>query len=116
MLRITLGDEWPSLDEQRVWRAASIKAGYLTAATRALIDVRALKTFPKFAELNQIIAAAIRDGGLPLHRAYLATEGLQFGVARQIQMLAPESMAVQVFTDQREAEAWLAGDRSPGAT
>lgn len=107
-LRITFADAWPTLDEQRAWRAASVKVGILTPVTRALIDMRALKNLPKFAELNEIVIAAVKDGGWPLNRAYLTNTGMQFAVARQFQMMVPESISIEVFTDEQAAESWLA--------
>ena len=108
ILRITFADEWPALKEQQAWRTATVKAGLLTATTRALIDVRPLKIFPKFADLDQMVSDAIRDGGWPLFRAYLTTPGMHFGVARQLQMMVPQSISIEVFTDEQAAENWLA--------
>jgi hypothetical protein len=111
ILRITLTDTWPTADEQREWRTASVKAGILTPTTRALIDIRALKHFPEFAELNRLAGAAIKDGGWPLQRAYLTAPGIQFAVARQFQMMVPESISISVYTDESAAEEWLLAKR-----
>ena len=107
ILRITLIDDWPTVDEQRTWRAASVTAGILTPATRALIDIRRLANFTKLDDLSEMVSAAVKDAGWPLRRAYLASAGMQFAVARQFQMMVPESISVEVFTDEVAAENWL---------
>jgi hypothetical protein len=109
LLRITLGETWPTVDEQRVWRVKMIDEGLLTAQTRALIDMRPLKQFPHYEEMTMVIASAVRDGGWPLYRAYLAMPGMQFGIARQFQLMAPPTVTLQVFTDEVAAEQWLTG-------
>ena len=106
-LRITFGDEWPSLEEQQVWRHDAVKKGILSPTTRALIDVRPLKQLPNFSDLSAMVSSAMKDGGWPLSRAYLTTPGLHFGVARQLQMMVPQGISVEVFTDERAAENWL---------
>lgn len=49
VLRITIVDEWPSVEEQHVWRKTAIESGILAKDTRALIDLRSLKRFPMYA-------------------------------------------------------------------
>lgn len=107
ILRITLSEDWPSREEQRVWRLTSMKSGLLTPTTKVLIDARPLKRFPHFHEMDAVIAAAVSEGSLPLYRAYLASPGIQFGIFRQFQLMAPKHITVEVFTELQEAEHWL---------
>lgn len=107
ILRLTIEDEWPRPDEQSTWRKTMIAGGKITAETRTLIDIRGMTQLPKYEELQDIIAGIVRDGGWPLHRAFLTATSAQFGVARQLQLMAPQSLSVEVFDDVNEAEAWL---------
>jgi len=107
IVRMTLGEDWPGLAEQRAWRLSMIESGKITAQTRALIDVRGLARLPNYEDLQEILSGIIRDGGWPLQRAFLTSTAAQFGVARQLQLMAPQTLTVEVFTDPNEAEAWL---------
>jgi hypothetical protein len=107
ILRLTIGESWPGLEEQRSWRQSMIESGQITAETRALIDVRSLTQLPKYEELQGILNGIMRDGGWPLQRAFLTSTVAQFGVARQLQLMAPPTISVEVFNDLNEAEAWL---------
>ncbi len=109
VLRITIVDEWPSVEEQHVWRKTAIESGILAKDTRALIDLRSLRRFPMYAEMTRVVESAIRDGGWPLQRAYLATPGLPYGIARQIQLLVADRITIEIFTDEQSAEDWLTG-------
>jgi hypothetical protein len=107
-IRITLRGSWPTLEEQRDARERAIAAGLLTAETRALIDFRELSTTANYTEVEQIIAAAVRAGGLPAYRAYVVGSAVQFGLVRQMKALAPPGLVdLEIFTNEEEALLWL---------
>jgi len=106
-IRITLRGEWPTLDEQRDVRQRLIKAGQLTAATRALIDFRDLSSTANYTEVEKIIQSAMKDGGWPLFRAYVVGSAVQFGLVRQMKALAPKHVELEIFTNEEEAHVWL---------
>ena len=106
ILFLRLSDPWPTLEEQQLLRKQLIANGHLTEATRALIDLRSVTT-PQYHEAAQIVAAAMKDGGLPRQRAYLAGSAVQFGFSRQLQSLAPPGTLIEVFTSEIEAIMWL---------
>jgi hypothetical protein len=106
-IRITLHGDWPTLDEQRQVRQQLMAAGELTAETRALIDFRQLATTAGYSEVEQIIAAAMKDGGWPLFRAYVVGSAVQFGLVRQMKALAPPMVELEIFTSEEEAHVWL---------
>lgn len=106
-LRITLHGNWPTIDEQREVRQRLIASGQLTESTRALIDFRLLASTVAYTEVAKIVAAAIQDGGLPFHRAYLVGSAVQYGLVRQMKSIAPPHIALEIFTDEQEALMWL---------
>jgi hypothetical protein len=106
-VRITLRGEWPSLDDQREARLMMIANGHLTPDTRALIDFRQLASTAGYSDVAHIIAAAVKDGGLPLHRAYVVGSAVQFGLVRQMKALAPPTVDLEIFTSEEEAHVWL---------
>ena len=106
-IRITLRGQWPTLDEQREARLQAMQAGHLTADTRALIDFRERATTANYSDVEKIIAAALKDGGWPLYRAYVVGSAVQFGLVRQMKALAPPHVEIEVFTDENEAQIWL---------
>ena len=106
-IRITLRGEWPTLEEQRDARLHLLAKGQLTAETRALIDFRALATTANYSDVGKIIAAAMKDGGMPFFRAYVVGSAVQFGLVRQMKALAPPQVELEIFTDEQEAQVWL---------
>jgi hypothetical protein len=106
-VRITLHGDWPTLDEQRDARLRLINTGQLTETTRALIDFRHLASTAPYSDVEQIVRAAMKDGGWPLFRAYLVGSAVQFGLVRQMKSLAPPSVDLEIFTNEDEAQAWL---------
>jgi hypothetical protein len=106
-IRITLTGEWPTLEEQSVARQRAIDNGELTAETRALIDFRGLASTAPYAEVEKIIASAMKAGGWPLFRAYVVGSAVQFGLVRHMKALAPPPVEIEVFTDEQEAQIWL---------
>ena len=106
-IRVTLRGEWPTIEEQREARLQAMAAGHLTADTRALLDFRGLATTAGYSEVEPMIAAAMKDGGWPLFRAYVVGTGIQFGLVRQMKALAPPHIEIEVFTDEQEAQMWL---------
>jgi pyridoxal/pyridoxine/pyridoxamine kinase len=106
-IRVTLRGAFPTLDQQRETRLRAISAGYLTAETRALFDFRELTTTANHPEVETMIAAAMKDGGWPLYRAYVVGSAVQFGLVRQMKALAPAVVELEVFTDEQEAQMWL---------
>ncbi len=113
LLRYTLTGSFPTLQEQSTVREGEIAAGSLTAETRGLIDVREVTSLP---HVDQIMTRSGQPATWPLRRAYLVKPGEQFGVARQMQILAPARMQIAVYTDEQEALAWLLGTASDGDT
>jgi hypothetical protein len=107
-IRITLRGAWPSIEEQRDARERAIAAGVLTPQTRALIDFRDLSSTASHTEVETIIAAAMKAGGLPLHRAYVVGSAVQFGLVRQLKALAPTDLVdLEIFTNEEDALLWL---------
>src|SRR6188508_2634702 len=97
-IRITLRGEWPTIEEQGQVRRQLIENGQLTAETRALIDLRDVATTAGYSDVEQMIAAAMKAGGLPLCRAYLVGSAVQFGLVRQMKALAPSPVELEIFT------------------
>jgi hypothetical protein len=106
-IRINLRGEWPTIEEQGRVRHQLIESGQLTADTRALIDLRNVATTAGYSDVEHMIAAATKAGGLPLFRAYLVGSAVQFGLVRQMKALAPSPVELEIFTDEREAHIWL---------
>lgn len=105
-LIFTVTDPWPTIDEISAFRQRLIVGGHLTEASRALIDIRDVHT-PGYHEASAIVAAGIKAGAFPLHRAYLVGSVVQFGFSRQLQSLAPTNMEIEIFTNEADALIWL---------
>ncbi len=75
----------------------------------ALIDLRAVDPdrAPSYECIRKCSSVALVSPPVR-RRAYVALPGVLFGVARMIQALAPDSAAIEVFTDEGEALSWLA--------
>jgi hypothetical protein len=105
-LIITVTDPWPTIEDFSSLRRRLIDAGHLTEASRALIDIRDVST-PDYHEATGIVAAGIKSGALPRHRAYLVGSAVQFGFVQQLKSLAPKTMEIEIFTNQEQALMWL---------
>ncbi len=106
-LRITPRGAWPAIDEQREAREHAIAAGHLTRQTRALFDLRELSSIANYTEVEKMIEAAMKLGGVPLFRACVVGSAVQFGLVRQMKALAPPSIELEVFTNEEDALLWL---------
>lgn len=106
-IRVTVRGPWPSIKEMRQLWTGLIRTGHLTVETRALIDIRYVDSTPHYGEVREIVAAALEHSAWPLRRAYLVGSAVQFGLARQMQAMAPPPMQLQVFSVEREALQWL---------
>ena len=106
-VRWTITGDWPSIADMRAVREALIGASQLTPATGGLFDIRHVETIPSYTEVQSMIEAAMKSGGLPLFRAYLVASAEQFGIVRQMKALAPPGIQVEIFFNEAEAWAWL---------
>lgn len=106
-IRLTVTGDWPSIVELGALRQQLIAAGQLTDQTRGLFDLRMVASVPMYSQVQEIVAAAMKQGGLPLRRAYLVGASIQFGLVRQMQALAPPQISIEIFTDEAAARSWL---------
>ena len=109
-IRLTVTGDWPSIVELGALRQQLIAAGQLTDQTRGLFDLRMVASVPMYSQVQEIVAAAMKQGGLPLRRAYLVGASIQFGLVRQMQALAPPQISIEIFTDEAAARSWLSID------
>lgn len=109
-MRFTATGTIPTVAELEAVCRAEIAAGTLTAATRALIDLRAVTEMPNLSQIQSRADRATNEKAWPLRRAYLVLSGAQYGVARQIQAFSPEVIQIQIFTEEEPAWAWLLSD------
>ena len=107
LLRITIAGEWPSFDERAVFRKRLMAEGHLKPDTRTLIDLRGLTTLPAHGDVDAIVSAARRDGGLTRLHAYIVTNVDQIVLARMLKKSAGVGTIVEIFKDAQEAETWL---------
>jgi hypothetical protein len=106
-LRVTVTGEWPSFDERAAFRRQLITDAHMQPDTRALIDLRGLTTLPAHGDVDAIVAAARRDGGLTRLHAYVVTTVDQVVLARMLKQSAGPGNVVEIFKDAQEAETWL---------
>ena len=104
--------EWPAITELAAVRQHLISTGQLTAQTRVLFDIRMVASVPPYSKVEEIVGAAMKQGGLPLRRAYLVGSAVQHGVVRQMQALAPPQISIEIFTNEAEAVSWLSSQLS----
>ena len=109
-MRFTATGAIPSVAELEALCRAEIAAGTLTAATRALIDLRAVTQMPNLSQVQSRADRSTNERAWPLRRAYLVVPGAQYGVARQIQAFSPAVIQMQIFTEEEPAWAWLLSD------
>ena len=107
MLRITIAGEWPSFDERAAFRKRLMAEGHLKPHTRTLIDLRELTTLPAHGDVDAIVSAARRDGGLTRLHAYIVANVDQMVLARMLKKSAGVDAVVEIFKDAKEAETWL---------
>jgi hypothetical protein len=106
-IRLNVTGEWPPIAELAAIRQQLISAGQLTAQTKALFDIRMVASIPPYSQVREIVDAAMKQGGLPLRRAYLVGAAVHHGIVRQMQALAPKEIGIEIFTNEAEAESWL---------
>jgi hypothetical protein len=107
VLRITINGEWPSFDERATFRRDLVTNGDLKPETRTLVDLRGLTTLPAHGDVDSIVSAARREGGLPRLHAYIVTTVDQIVLARMLKHSAGVGTIVEIFKDLKEAETWL---------
>jgi hypothetical protein len=106
-IRLIVSGEWPPITELAAVRQQLISAGHLTDQTKALFDIRMVASIPPYSQVKDMVEAAMKQGGLPLQRAYLVGAAVQHGVVRQMQALAPPQIRIEIFTNEAEAVSWL---------
>jgi len=106
-IRFTVTGEWPPITELTEIRERLISSGQLTAQTRALFDIRMVASIPAYSSVEEMVGAAMKQGGLPLRRAYLVGAAVQHGLVRQMQALAPPQISIEIFTNEADAVSWL---------
>ncbi|HEX6163664.1 MAG TPA: hypothetical protein VFZ31_09880 [Vicinamibacterales bacterium] len=106
-IRITVTGEWPSFDERQTFRRQLITDRHIQPDTRALIDLRGLTTLPAHGDVDAIVAAARRDGGLTRLHAYVVATVDQIVLARMLKQSAGPGTIVEIFKDPQEAETWI---------
>lgn len=109
-LRYTFAGDWPTSREHSDTSAQLRAAGHLTANTKALFDIRAAENLPHLNEMDHASGLTTANARWPLVRGFLVNEGVQFGVARQMQMVAPYDLSIYIFTGAAEAESWLCSE------
>ena len=114
-VRWTITGQWPGIADMRAVREQLVGTSQLTTVTRGLFDIRHVENIPSYTEVNSMVEAAMKSGGLPLCRAYLVASAEQFGIVRQMKALAPAGIQVEIFFNEAEAWAWLHGTRAAGA-
>lgn len=107
LLRITITGEWPSFDERAAFRRQLMADGHLKTETRTLVDLRGLTTLPAHGDVDSIVSAARREGGLPRLHAYITATVDQLVIARMLKQSAGPGTVVEIFKDIQEAETWL---------
>ena len=108
IVRVTVTGPWPAGEAYFQFRKQFAALGAPEDAP-ALVDLRGVESGsePRYADLTRSARAAkLTDRD---RRAYLTQPGTQYGVARMIKALAPEDVAIEVFTDEDAALAWLTG-------
>jgi hypothetical protein len=111
-IRLTVTGNWPSIAELGAIRQQLISTGLLTEKTKGLFDLRMVASVPMYSQVAEIVGAAMRQGGLPLQRAYLVGTSVQYGLVRQMQALAPPQISIEIFTHEMEALEWLSNSKA----
>ena len=106
-IRFNVTGEWPSIAELGAIRQQLISTRLLTDQTKGLFDLRMVASVPKYSEVEEIVRAAMKQGGLPLRRAYLVGASVHYGLVRQMQAVAPPQISIEIFTDEKSAVRWL---------
>lgn len=111
LLSFKLSGAWPSVAEQRELRRQLHEQGQLTRQSRALIDIRAVESLPKFDDVDAaMLAAGEAVAALPNRVAFLVVPGAMFGVGRMLQSLSPPGLELELFEDEAAAREWLRQD------
>ncbi len=118
--RVT-GTDKGSLEAARDTFANLINDANLHRPFGLLIDVRELSNVPSQAESESISKFSAVGDGVKHFTALLVKQGVQYGIARTIQLLSEMRGAhIDVFTDEHSAQYWLweqmafAGKSKPG--
>ena len=90
-----------------MFRKRLMADGHLKPDTRTLIDLRGLTTLPAQGDVDAIVSAALRDGGLTRLHAYIVSNVDQIVLARMLKKSAGVGTTVEIFKDPQEAETWL---------
>jgi hypothetical protein len=101
-IRFTVTGEWPASEQQRQLRESLTAAGELTAATRALIDLRELVPLGPVDPM-----AAVKEGLVTRVQAYLVATYEQHHFARQCRIAAGPGRVLEIFIEERAALEWL---------
>jgi hypothetical protein len=107
LLRFRVLDPFPSREEITGVRERLISAGDMNASTVSLIDVRELTQPPTDFAFMGAVGAVLLDGGWPRRRAILMNPGKHLRYMQMFQSIAPSSIAIAGFLDEREALEWL---------
>lgn len=107
LVRWTITGPWPAITEVGMVRERLIVEGHLTDATGGLFDIRNVETIPNYADVTPMLEAARRGGGLPRYRAYVVASAEQFGIVRQMKLLAPPGYKIEIFFNDAQARTWL---------
>ncbi len=99
-------------DDYRAHLRAMLEDPDALRAGKSLVDLRLANVLPSGAELNAIgnAEALPRLAGQPWKSAVLVGSPVNFGIARQYEMLAQSESTDFVFEDRSAALAWLAKD------
>ncbi len=120
IVRVT-GTDKGSLESARDTFANIVHDANLHQPFGLLIDVRELSNVPSQAESESISKFSALGDGIKHFTALLVRQGIQYGIARTIQMLSElRGAQIDVFTDEPAAQYWLweqmafAGKSKPG--
>jgi len=99
-------------DDYRAHLRAMLEDPDALRAGKSLVDLRRANVLPSGAELNAIgnAEALPRLAGRPWKTAVLVGTTVNFGIARQYEMLSQSESTDSVFEDRAAAFAWLAKD------
>ena len=106
-IRLVVSGDWPAIAELTAVRQQLLSLGHLTVETKALFDIRMVASVPPYSQVKEMVEAAMKQGGLPLRRAYLVGAAVHYGIVRQMQALAPPQISIEIFTNAEEAVLWL---------
>lgn len=109
LVRFVFDPEWTSALDLIEVRRLLVGVGCLTRDSAVLFDLRRATRLPTPADLRHALDSARTDSVWPACRAFLATTPEQYEVARQLQLLGPQSLISEIFQEEAAALEWLAG-------